>query len=450
MNNMKPTTAREIALNVLTKVLQQKSYSNIQLNFALNNSELDDRDKALVTQLVYGTIQYKLLLEFQIKNLLRTEPKENFVTPLLLMSVYQLYFLDKVPDHAVLNSANELAKKRSSHGAYKLINGILRNVQRQGLLLPPEENVVAYLSVKESMPEWLVKYLTANFGAEKTASILASLNTVSHNSVRVNTKKVSISDAKEELEGQGFDVAVSPLRGENLVLNHGGVYNTKLFEEGKLTIQDEASSVVVDALQIEAGDEVLDACAAPGGKTMQIAELLKPADGHVTALDLNEKKLALIKQNAKRLELADRISVKAMDARTTGEVFGAQKFDKILVDAPCSGLGLLRRKPEIRYEKSFSDVVNLSKIQLAILESVAQSLKIGGRIVYSTCTITPEENEEVVAKFIAAHPEFSVEEIKLPGFDTIKTAAGPDQTVRIFPDDFGTDGFSITSLRLRG
>ncbi|APT17926.1 SUN protein [Amylolactobacillus amylotrophicus DSM 20534] len=450
MNNLNVATAREVALNVLTKVLQQKSYSNIQLNFSLNNSTLDERDKALVTQLVYGTIQYKLFLEYQIKHLLRAKPKESFVVPLLLMSVYQLQFLDKIPDHAVLNSANELAKKRSSHGAYKLVNGILRNVQRQGPLLPAVGQTAEYLSIKESMPEWLVKYLSDKFGNSKTARILQSLNTVSHNSVRVNTKKTTVQAAKEELHDQGFDVTVSPLRGENILLSHGGVAATNLFRDGQITIQDEASSVVVDALHVEPGDIVLDACAAPGGKTMQIAELLDQNVGKVTALDLHEKKLALIENNAKRLELTDLITVQAMDARNVASEFGPQKFDKILVDAPCSGLGLLRRKPEIRYEKTFTDIINLSKIQLAILESVAQSLKIGGRIVYSTCTITPEENEEVVARFIAAHPEFFVEQIKLPSFDSVKTEVGTDLTVRIFPDDYQTDGFSITSLRLRG
>lgn len=163
-------------------------------------------------------------------------------------------------------------------------------MQRQGPLLPAVGQTAEYLSIKESMPEWLVKYLSDKFGNSKTARILQSLNTVSHNSVRVNTKKTTVQAAKEELHDQGFDVTVSPLRGENILLSHGGVAATNLFRDGQITIQDEASSVVVDALHVEPGDIVLDACAAPGGKTMQIAELLDQNVGKVTALDLHEKK----------------------------------------------------------------------------------------------------------------------------------------------------------------
>lgn len=439
----KAQTPREVALMTLEKVLQQKSYSNLQLNQALKKSQLEMRDQALVTQLVYGTIQHKIFLEYQIKDLLRTEPKNAFVRPILLLSLYQLFFLDKIPDHAVINEANLLAKKYTNGNLYKMINAILRNVQRQGVILPEPEGSTEYLSVKESMPVWLVQYFEKNFGSDKTAQILASYNTVPHNSVRVNTNEISVDAAQAELEAGGYTVTPSKLNPENLILNKGQIAQTALFQTGMITIQDEAASAVVKQLNVQPDDQVLDACAAPGGKTMQIAQILKQGHGHVVALDLHQKKLQLIDENKQRMGLSAQISTKALDARKAGSEFEKQSFDKILVDAPCSGLGLMRRKPEIRYEKSLQDIQNLSKIQLEILDALVPLLKNGGSLVYSTCTITMEENEQVVAAFLAKHDKFIEEKISIAKYQE-------QQGIKIFPDDYQTDGFFITKLTLRG
>ncbi len=216
---------------------------------------------------------------------------------------------------------------------------------------------------------------------------------------------------------------------------------TDLFETGKITIQDAAASLAVDAFNFKGNEHVLDACSAPGGKTVQIAEKL--TTGNVVALDIHENKLKLVKNAAKRLHVSDKVKTKALDARKAKEYFAKEQFDKILVDAPCSGLGLIRRKPEIRYEKSLNDIKNLAKIQLAILENISGLLRTSGELVYSTCTISYEEDEGVIKQFLKLHPDFELVPVqvgKLP----------KQQIVRIFPSEDGSDGFFIAKLKKRG
>ena len=215
-----------------------------------------------------------------------------------------------------------------------------------------------------------------------------------------------------------------------------------MFADGKVTIQDEAASLVADVFDLSGDEQVLDACSAPGGKTIQIAERL--STGSVTALDIHPKKLNLVKQNAERMGVASRIKTIALDAKKTNTFFSDQQFDRILVDAPCSGLGLLRRKPEIRYGKSQKDLENLQQIQLAILDSVSKVLAKKGELVYSTCTITHEEDEDVIEQFLADHPQFELLPFELPN---ISTETG---MLKILPDSFGSDGFFIAKLKLRG
>ncbi|MCT7890399.1 MAG: methyltransferase domain-containing protein, partial [Lactobacillus crispatus] len=221
-----------------------------------------------------------------------------------------------------------------------------------------------------------------------------------------------------------------------------GISESDLFEEGKLTIQDEAASLVVEAFDFEQDEHVLDACSAPGGKTVQIAESI--VNGDVTALDIHDKKLRLVRDNAQRMHVANKVKTKACDARKATEIFAAGEFTKILVDAPCSGLGLLRRKPEIRYTKRQQDLQNLQKIQLAILTAVSSLLKKNGELVYSTCSISMEENEEVVKKFLQAHPDFELVPFKLTKLES-KTGM-----LKIMPDLDGNDGFFIAKFKLRG
>lgn len=435
----KPTNARDLALNVLIKVFKQKSYSNLSLNQALNDSDLSELDKALATNLVYGTIQYQLSLDYQLAVLVKTSFKQAFIRPLLLMSLYQLMFLDKIPSSAVLNESNKLAKKYGPKtSAYKVVNGILRNFLRQKPRPLPEEQLARF-SIEYSLPEWLVSYFLNLLGEKRASRLFASLNQPAHNSIRVIDKQ-QVAQVKQQLQASGFDVEDSDLTPHNLVIKHGSIVKSSAFINGEVTIQDEAASLVVDAFNFRGDELVLDACAAPGGKTVQIAEHLPK--GKVYAGDLHQNKLNLIKQNAKRLHQAN-VETYQLDARSASAVFKERKFDKILVDAPCSGLGLLRRKPEIRYEKSYQDIINLAKIQTAILNDVAKVLRPGGELVYSTCSITKEENEDVVSAFLQTHPDFSLVKFSVGNLNS-------DGTLKILPDEKDTDGFFIAKFCLRG
>ena len=437
------SNARTVALETVIKVFNQKSYSNIALNNELIKHDLKPADKALATRIVYGTIQYKIFLEYQLKPLIKTKLRDSFLKPLLLMSAYQYFFLEKVPANAIFDEANKLAKKYSKRnsGSYKLVNGILRALERQGKILPPTNDLVEYLSIKESFPKWLVEYLLDHFGEDKTKEILVRSNQPAANSIRMTTKESGFGKIKEELKKDTFNFEESSLTLHNLNLNKGGVAQTDLFKNGKITIQDAAASLAVDAFDFKGNEQVLDACSAPGGKTVQIAENL--TTGSVIALDIHENKLKLVKNAAERLHVSDKVKTKALDARKAKEYFNQGQFDKILVDAPCSGLGLIRRKPEIRYEKSLNDIKNLAKIQLAILESVSGLLANGGELIYSTCTISYEEDEGVVKQFLKLHPDFELIPVQVGKLSK-------QEMVRIFPSSDGSDGFFIAKLKKRG
>lgn len=436
--------ARAISLEILIKIFNNKSYSNISLNNSFKHSDLSVADQNLATRIVYGTIQYRLFLEFQLSGLIKTKITEKYLKPLLLMSLYQIVFLDKVPSRAVLDEANKLAKQFGKHhsSGYKIVNGILRAFIRRGVILPDEKDTIKYLSTKESVPEWLTKYLIDNWNIEKAKSVLNSINQPAKNSVRISSL-VDKAEVFDQLIKQHYQPQWSKLSLNDAILDHGGISQSDLFKKGKLTIQDEAASLVVEAFDFDHDktEHVLDACSAPGGKTVQIAEKI---NGDVIALDIHENKLNLVKENAHRMHVLDKIQTHACDARKAGQIFNAGEFTKILVDAPCSGLGLIRRKPEIRYTKSLKDLKNLQKIQLAILDSVCTLLKPKGELVYSTCSISMEENEQVVAQFLKTHPDFELKPFSMTKLES-KTGM-----LKIMPDQDDNDGFFIAKFRLRG
>lgn len=437
------TNARSVALDTLIKVLNQNSYSNIALNNALEKSKLSDKDKALVTKIVYGTIQYKIFLNYQLQPLIKTKLKDKFIYPLLLMSAYQYFFLERIPTNAIFDEANKLAKEygKKNSGSYRLVNGILRSLDRQGELLPNKKDSEKYLSVKYSFPAWLVNYFIKTFGQKRTESILKASNMPASTSVRITDKSLSLTQVQEQLKSDKIKSKPSKLTNHNLIIEHSNVANTSLFKEGKITIQDSAASLAVDAFDFSGSEEVLDACSAPGGKTVQIAEHL--TTGHVIALDIHKNKLTLVKKAAQRLKVSDKVKTLALDARKVREKFAPDQFNKILVDAPCSGLGLIRRKPEIRYGKSLKDIQHLSEIQKNILDQVADLVAPKGELVYSTCTITKQEDEEVIAYFLHQHPDFELVPIQVGNLSK-------QEFVKILPDEFDSDGFFIAKFKKRG
>ena len=431
----KVETARNLALAVLEDVFINQAYSNIALNKHLKGSQLSVADKGLVTEIVYGTVARKLTLEWYLSHFIEDRDKlDNWLYILLLMSAYQVRFLDKIPDHAVVNEAVELAKVRKK-GSEKLVNAVLRRILREGwpdiasIKRKNKRDSIAY-----SLPVWLVSKLKEEYGEERAQAIFESLLVRNKASIRVTDLS-----RKEEIKAV-LEASDSPLAASGLVKEQGHFAGHDLFLEGAITIQDESSQLVAPTLDLQGDEEVLDACAAPGGKTAHIASYL--TSGRVTALDLYDHKLDLIQENAQRLGVADRVQTQKLDARKVHEFFGRDSFDKILVDAPCSGIGLLRRKPDIKYNKETADFASLQQIQLEILGNVCQTLRKGGIITYSTCTIVSEENFQVVEAFLESHPEFEQVKLEHECKDILK-----DGCILITPELYGSDGFFISQFR---
>lgn len=440
-------TSRYQAMQILEKVEKSGSYSNLLLNEAIQKNQLSPADARLMTELVYGVLQRKLTLDYYMAAFLKKNQKvDSWVKSLLRLSIYQMAFLDRIPVHAILFEAVEIAKKRGHAGISKFVNGVLRTADRKGF--PAVEDIadpVERLSIQYSFPKWMIESFVQELGEEETAALGESLLMPSHSSARVNTKMISMQEALDVMEEEGFFVQQSELSPEGIVSESGHFASSVLFKEGKLTIQDETSMLVAPALQVEPHHQVLDACAAPGGKTTHIASFLsKEAGGNVTALDLHKHKVKLIEENAERLHVGNVVKGLEQDARKVGETFVDETFDRILVDAPCSGLGLMRRKPDIRYTKKPQDLNQLHQIQVDILNNVAPKLKSGGLLVYSTCTITKEENQQTVEAFLREHKDFEQEEVFVQG--PARNCLEDDNLV-IYPHDFESDGFFISALR---
>ncbi|ETY74539.1 16S rRNA methyltransferase [Lactiplantibacillus fabifermentans T30PCM01] len=439
-------TPRWLAVAALAKI-KDGAYSNLQLNQIINQHSMDRRDINLLTNMVYGVIQHRLTLEYWLKPFVRHPHQlDPWVHELLLSAVYQWQFLDKIPQRAVFNETIEIAKVKGHPGIRRFVTGVLHQMDRSGLpSFDAIEDADERLSVMFSIPVWLIQTLRDQVGDAKMQSIIASLNQPAKQSLRVNTAVSDLADVTSALTNEGLTVEPSEISPLGLVVTEGQAVTTEAMKYGMFTIQDESAQLAVAAMDPQQGDQVLDACAAPGGKTTQIAAMLDADDGgEVVALDIHANKVRLIGQNAARMHVADRVAATELDARKVGEEFGDQHFDRILVDAPCSGLGLIRRKPEIRYEKQLSDSENLQRIQLAILTATAPTLKKGGIMTYSTCTILQQENQDVVDQFLAAHPEFEL--IKTPTKQNLKADRTTD-TLSIYPDDYLSDGFFIACLR---
>lgn len=438
--------AREVALTTLEKVLKQGAYSNLQLNQTLTKTSLSDADNRLVTNLVYGVLQHKLTLEYWLAPFIAQKKVTPWVKTLLLMTLYQYQYLARVPDFAATNEAIEIAKRRGNPGIRKFVTGVLHAILRQGVQdIAAIQDPVQRLSIQASLPTWLIEDLLAAYGEATTTAICATINEPAHQSLRVNTAVTTMAAVVAELTAAGLEVTPSPIVPNALILTRGNVATTDAFQAGRITIQDESAMLAVDSMPLKPTDQVLDACAAPGGKTVQIAESVP--DGQVTALDIHAHKIKLIERNATRMQVADRVTAQQLDARQVNEVFADGQFDQILVDAPCSGFGLLRRKPEIRYDKTQADSERLHEIQTAILNQVAAKVKPGGYLTYSTCTILPTENDATVQAFLAQHPEFEL----VPTTTTQAVKAERETaTLTILPNEFNSDGFFISTMRKRG
>lgn len=435
-------TPRYLALDLLLRIRKHSTYSNIALNDVIRQNQLSRADANLLTTLVYGCLQHRLTLEYLLEPFIKNKKKvDSWVWELLLLAIYQMKYLNKIPDHAIFNETIEIAKVKGHAGTRKFVTGVLHAIKRNGWRSFDDLTTIQRLSIEESIPQWIIDQLVSKVGFEKTAQIARATNQTPHDSLRVNTSKITSSELQGQLEKEGITTYPSKIADDGLVAKKVFLAGTPEFKQGDFIIQDESAMLAVESMDVQSGQSVLDACAAPGGKTTQIATALM-GHGEVVALDIHQHKLKLIQRNAKRLGIEKVVDSRLLDARQADNL-GHARFDQILVDAPCSGIGLMRRKPEVRYEKTLQDSHQLAQIQLQILDAVAPTLKSQGKLTYSTCTVLPSENQTVVDQFLKHHPDF--EQVKTQTKKDVKnqrTTLG----LTIYPDDFGSDGFFIATL----
>ncbi|WAH35496.1 16S rRNA (cytosine(967)-C(5))-methyltransferase RsmB [Alicyclobacillus dauci] len=447
-------TARAVAFQTLSRVYQDGAYTNVALQHALSTSNLAPRDKGLCTELVYGTIRRQItvdaLLQSYVKR--RLSDLDPEVLTILRMSVYQLAFLARVPAYAVIDEAVELAKRhvRSASG---LVNGVLRSFGRDDLSTDEKiDRVIGQkrvddatrLGIRYGYPTWMVKRFVKAYGFDRASAILQACNEPAPLTIRVNTLKTSVETMTVEM-GQSGAIEVGAGRLSPYALTVHSTVDVETFEwyqQGYGTVQDEGAMLIAPLLHPAPGEHILDMCAAPGGKTTHIAELQEDR-GYIDAYDVYLQKVKTIQAAARRLGLQSITSRlgDGRDLKIAGKV-----YDAILVDAPCSGLGVMRRRPDIRHRRTASDITALSKLQVELLGAACRVVRSGGIVVYATCTLLPEENEQVVQTVLNEFAgTMTLEDISadVPALlrDDIQDG------LVLTPERFGTDGFYMARLR---
>lgn len=438
--------SRYVAMKILYQVLCKGGYSALVLNTAVKESELSKQDSSFVSALVYGVLERKLTLDYIIKQyskipLRKIEDKTKII---LYLGIYQLLFMDKVPESAAVNESVKLAKKARLSKSAGFINAVLRNITRAQTMytLPDEKNKLLYLSVKYSCPQNLIEMWLKSYGEEITLNILDSLCGRPPLTVRVNTLKTTKEELIAELSNEGVIAYESDICGTALIIeNTGSIERLKAFKDGKMYVQDIASQLCTLALSPQKGETLLDVCSAPGGKSFSSAMLMQN-DGKIHACDIYEHKLSLINKTAKKLGI-NIIDTRLRDA--LGDDSEKISADKIICDVPCSGFGIIRRKPEIRYKKDFN-LQELADIQYKILCNSAKFLKPGGILIYSTCTLNPVENSENARRFLKEHADFKPSPVVLPD-NVLRGINEEENEFTLFPHLNKTDGFFISAFR---
>ena len=436
---MRPPNARDTALHVLVSCRTAGAWADAALAAQLRRDGLTGPEASLCSRIVYGVIQNRFLLDFYL-GAFCSQKIDHLQPPLLeilRIGAYQILFLDKIPDSAAVNQAVEQAKANRRGQAAGLVNAVLRQLSRNKQQLPaiPERDG---LSIRYSHPRWLVKRLQAILGPE-TEAFLAACNAPAPLTIQVNPMKTTEDTLIQELEAAGITADPHPWVSGCLELDRAGDLTALApFQAGKFLVQDPAAQLVSRIAGVQPGMRVLDVCAAPGGKSFSAA--IQMGDrGEILACDLHENKLKRIREGAERLGLTC-IRTEAADGRLfRPEWEGA--FDAVLVDAPCSGLGIIRKKPDIRYKKP-DELFALPVIQRAILDNAARYVRSGGTLVYSTCTILPEENQEVTDGFLAEHPDFGRSPFVLP----LEVEGDLSGQMTLWPHRHMTDGFYICRM----
>ncbi|MET3682086.1 16S rRNA (cytosine967-C5)-methyltransferase [Alkalibacillus flavidus] len=442
-------TVREIGLNILERVSQDGSFSHILINQTMAKHDLKVEDRGLLTELVYGTLQRQMTLDYYIKQFVGKKKLDQWVRILLRMSLYQMVYLSRVPDHAVINEAVTIAKARGHKGISGFVNGVLRQAQREGVpSIDDIEDPIKQLAVRTSHPTWLVRRWIDQYGFETTQAMCESNIQSKQVAVRVQPLRMTRDEAMQSLIEEGIETERSRLSPQGLIVTKGNVLHSQLFPD-YLTIQDETSMLVSEMVAPTGEMTVLDACSAPGGKTTHLAEKMNN-EGSIYAYDLHHNKIKLVQEKAETLGLTN-VAVHTSDSRHLKNLHSDATFDRILLDAPCTGLGVLRSKPDIKYQKSEQNISELADVQAQLLDAVLPLLKQEGHLIYSTCTVDQEENEQQIHALLERHPDLEVDPTFFSDLPVeCQTLSGLSSVgLQIFPHDFQADGFFITRLRYR-
>ena len=445
---MRKNWAREEAYLILNNIIDKDAYSNIELRRRLNKSNLTKLDKALVTEIVNGTLRNLIYIDWVIKQFskIKEEKIKSNVKNIIRSGIYQILFLDKIPDSAVCNESVELAKKYDNIGSSKFVNGLLRNVSRNkdNIGYPDKENLEEYLSIKYSHPKWLMEILIDHYGVDFTEELIKSNNEPPPLTIRVNRLKTHKQEVMDILESYDIKCDDGLFNEEALIIKGtSSIEGIDIFKKGYFSVQDESSMLVSKVMNPKPGWMIMDVCSAPGGKAAHMAELMNN-EGKIIARDIYKHKLELINKACERLGIKI-VDTQLFDARNLDESY-IRKADGVLVDAPCSGLGLLRRKPDLRWKKKPNDMDELHNLQYSILRSSSHYLKKGGVLVYSTCTLNKKENIDIVKRFLGDNEDFCLDSIEglLP--QNIYAPNAKEGYIELYPNIHKTDGFFIARM----
>lgn len=435
--------AREAALTALERCRRSGAWSDAVLGGIMGSAGLDGRERALCAQLCSGVMQNMYLLDYYIGCYCTTKPEklEPKVRDILRVSAYQIIFLDRIPNPAAVNEGVKLCRDLGYGRAGGLVNAVLRRLADNAYSLPPvrAESRVRELSIKYSCPEDLTRYVTELLGFEQGEALLRAQNQPPPVAVQCNTVRTDTPSLLESLRSHGVEAGRHPFLPDCLIMDRAGAINElEEFRAGLFYVQDAAAKLAVMAARPKAGERVLDMCAAPGGKSFA-AWTLSGGGARITACDLHENKLRRIREGAERLGIAGLETIAA-----DGRVFRPEwesAFDLVIADVPCSGLGVIRKKPDIRY-KAAADFEGLPAIQAGILANASRYVRQGGELLYSTCTFRREENDDVVSAFLKGNADFAAEDFELPG--GLCPSGG---VLQLMPHIHGTDGFFIAKLR---
>lgn len=438
---------RDRAFKALKDIFINKSYSNLA---AIKYSrDLDGREKAFLRELMYGTLENSIYYEWIISKFSKIKMKkiDEDVKIIMKTAIHQILCLDRIPDSAAVNEAVKLVGKYSNRGAKGFANGVLRSISRKKDSLPEisRKDMAEYLSVRYSYQKWMIKMWIDDYGAEFTEELCRANNERHYMNIRVNGLKADAEEIERFLSENGYEFEKSEYSDMSYKIeNPSGLVDSEIYRDGKIDIHDITSVMAAEALSPQPGENILDICAAPGGKTGCLADIMDNR-GSISARDIYENKISQIEEKMKRL------GVSCVKAETgDAEVFGeedTEKWDRCLADVPCSALGLIRNKPEIKYFRTEESMELFPETQMNILKNASEYVEKGGTLVYSTCSINRRENEELVKRFLEENPEFELSDFSSDIKKSIISDDAEKGMIQFFPNVHGTNGFFIAKMK---